>query len=938
MAETAVSLVIEYLVPSLFQEVRLLKGVHDKVASIKGELEIIQSFLKDADVRVEQENMSNVEKTWVKQIREEAYHIEDIIDEYILHMAKGPLGPRQHFHFLRKFFQFTKKLKAKYVIASKIQDININLKEKRELAVKYRFNTIEQGGLSNNARSVTWYDPRVASLFIEEAEVVGIESHRDKLINWLVEGPSNRTMISVVGLGGVGKTTLVKKVYDNKKVVAHFNCHAWITVSQSYKKEDLFRDMIKQFYKARKEFAPKEIDKMEEINLITVLRQYLHEQRYVIVADDLWDTDFLECLKFALPNNGKGSGIVITTRNEDVAPSHNESSSCYVHKQLPLPSNKALELFYKKVFQHEEDNCPHELVELSCKIVEKCEGLPLAIVVIGGLLSSKDKVVSEWGKLHDSLSLELDTNSRLRSISKILSLSYHDLPYYLKACFLYLGMFPEDYSINCARLIRLWISEGFVREKQGITLEELAQGYLNQLIRRSLVQVDEEDFIGRIRCCRVHDMMYEVILSRSEELSFDLVTMSNYSNLERTARRLSITNNVYTPLKSISNSQTRSILIFGLDKVPNSFFTTCLANFKLMRTMDFEGAPIDYIPKEVGNLLHLRYLSLRDTKVKMLPKSIGKLHYLETLDLKRSLVSELPAEISRLHKLRYLAAYIEDNDVEYNIDFRQAVKIPSGIGRLKSLQKLSEIEANNNALITELGSLGQLRKLEIAKLKRENGIAFCAVLETMSHLQSLRIKATSEEEVLELQSMSSPPPLLQTLSLSGRLEKFPEWILKLNSITRIALNWSKLMEDPLKVLQALPNLKRLQLLDGYGGEQLHIEGGGFQKLKSLGLYNLGGLNRLIIDEGALPLLEKLVIRECPQLKEVPFGFHHLKSLKNLEFEEMPTELVLSLQPNEGPDFGKVKHIPTVTFWYRTRGNYYESYKLGDSELLKRLQS
>ncbi|XP_065617645.1 disease resistance protein RPM1-like [Quercus suber] len=416
-------------------------------------------------------------------------------------------------------------LKAKHVIASKTQDINANLKEKRDLAVKYRFNTIDQGGLSNNARSVTWYDPRVASLFLEEAEVVGIESHRDKLINRLVEEPSNRTMISVVGIGGVGKTTLVKKVYDNKKVVGHFNCRAWITVSQSYKKEDLFRDMIKQFYEARKEFVPKEIDKMEEVNLITVLRQYLHEQRYVIVADDLWNTDFLECLKFVLPNNDKGSGIVITTRNEDVAPSHNESSSCYVHKQLPLPSDKALELFYKKVFQHEEDNRPHELVELSCKIVEKCEGLPLAIVVIGGLLSSKDKVISEWCKLHDSLSLELDTNSCLRSIPKILSLSYHALPYYLKACFLYLGMFPEDYPIDCARLIRLWIAEGFVKEKQGISLEELAQGHLNQLIHRSLVQVAKFDEVGKKRFCRVHDMLREVILSRSEELDFCLVSI-----------------------------------------------------------------------------------------------------------------------------------------------------------------------------------------------------------------------------------------------------------------------------------------------------------------------------------------------------------------------------------------------------------------------------
>ena len=146
------------------------------------------------------------------------------------------------------------------------------------------------------------------------------------------------------------------------------------------------------------------------------------------------------------------------------------------------------------------------------------------------------------------------------------------------------------------------------------------------------------------------------------------------------------------------------------------------------------------------------------------------------------------------------------------------------------------------------------------------------------------------------------------------------------------------MEDPLKVLQALPNLLRLWLHDGYEGEQLHIEGGGFQKLKFLQLRYLGGLNRLIIDEGALPLLEKLVIGECPQLKEVPSGIHHLKSLKIVEFVEMPIELVLSLQPDEGPDFGKVKHIPCVDFLFRTHGVYYKSYKLGNSELLERLQS
>ncbi|KAM3743906.1 hypothetical protein ACB098_06G011400 [Castanea mollissima] len=933
MAETAVGIVIQHVLPLLVQEVRLQKGFESKVASIKGQLEIIQSFLKDADIRAERdEDMGNVVKAWVEQVREEAFQIEDVIDEYILHFAKQPFGKKQCFHFHQDFFQFAKKLKARNVIASKIQDISNNLKEKREMAVSYHFNTIEQGGPSNNARSVTWHDPRMAALLIEEAEVVGIESHRDKLINWLVEGPLNRMVISTVGIGGVGKTTLVKKVYENDEVATHFDCHAWITVSQSYKIEEILINMIKQFCKARKESIPGEIDTMEQIPLMEQLRQYLHEHRYVIVFDDVWKKEFWDHIELALPKNENGSRILITSRNEDVAPSN------YLYKLPTLPFEKAWVLFCKKVFQHEGGHCPPDLVELSSAIVQRCEGLPLAIVAIGGVLSTKDKVLNEWLKFHDSLSSELKSNCDLKNIAKILSLSFHDLSYNLKACLLYFGMFPEDYYINCARLIRLWIAEGFVKEMQGITLEEAAQSYLNQLIHRSLVQVNEVDSMSRTRSCRIHDMMLEVILSRSKELDFHLVSMQNFPNFSRLARRLSIQNNVKTPLQSATSCQTRSILLFEVDEVPNSFLNACFANFKLMKIMACEGAPIDYIPKEVGNLFHLRYLSLRDTKVQILPKSIGKLHNLETLDLKCSLVSELPVEVSGLRKLRYLVAYNYNGDTKYNIDTRRGIKIPKGIRHLESLQKLFNIEATSATLITELGSLAQLRKLTISKLKRENGMDLCTAIQKMSHLRSLEIYATSEEEVLNLQSLPSPPLLLQTLSLHGRLEKLPEWIPKLKSIVRIVLDWSKLMEDPFKVLQALPNLMCLWLHDGYGGEQLHIEGRSFQKLKEIRIQNLGGLNRMIIDEGALPFLEFLQISECPQLKEVPSGIHHLKSLKQLSFTEMPTEFVLSLQPDEGPDFGKVEHISFVNFWYRTRGEHYKGYKLGDSELLKRLRS
>ena len=182
MAESAVSLVIQNLAPLLITEAKLPKGIHEEVTSIKHEMEMIQSFLKDADIRAEKDDMSNVAKTWVKQVREEAYHIEDVIDEYILHFAKQPHRQKRCFYFLQKVFHFTINLKARHVIAFEIQGINRILKDIQKSGERYGFNTIEQRRSSIDANSDIW-DPRMASLFIEEAEVVGIESHRDKLIN-----------------------------------------------------------------------------------------------------------------------------------------------------------------------------------------------------------------------------------------------------------------------------------------------------------------------------------------------------------------------------------------------------------------------------------------------------------------------------------------------------------------------------------------------------------------------------------------------------------------------------------------------------------------------------------------------------------------------------------------------------------------------------------
>ncbi|KAE8099205.1 hypothetical protein FH972_017205 [Carpinus fangiana] len=440
-----------------------------------------------------------------------------------------------------------------------------------------------------------------------------------------------------------------------------------------------------------------------------------------------------------------------------------------VHKLQPLSQDKAWELFCRKAFHTEfQGRCPRELVKMSMEIVRKCEGLPLAIVAIGGLLSTKEKVPSEWKR---------------------------------------------------------------------------------------------------------------------------------------------------------------------------SFIVKLFRKFKLLKVLDFEDAPIDYLPQEVGNLFHLKYLSLRRTKVKILPKSVGRLHNLQTLNVVETAVRELPIEIFRLYKLRHILAHFRDFEIKSCFYSLQGVKVHEGIGSLKNLQVVTFIEANHHgaSLFKELGKLSQLRVLGISNLTAELCRALCTSIQNMVHLDILVLGSINEYEIIDLESISSPPPFLAHIYLRGRLEKLPNWIPDLQNLVTLVLSFTSLEEDPLFGVQALPNLVTLSLNHAYDGEQLHFVEGGFRKLKNLTLRGLKRLKIVEIDNGSLPVLQELAIGPCPQMGEVPSGFQHLKSLKILDFYEMHREFVLRMQHEGGQDYWKVKKVTTIRLKYRIRGERYQTYKLNDSNLLKRLQ-
>ena len=394
MAEIAVTVVTDRLLSLLTEEARLLRGVHTEVEDIKRQLLFIQAFLKDADAKAEKgDTVSHGLKAWVQELRGTAYSIEDLVDEYIHHFANRPRPSGVIFDFLSKVSFLIANLKTRHEIASKVKDLKLKVGKLMEESSSYGFiSSFEQG--SGDTINVPWHDPGVVSLFIEEAEIVGIESPKGELINWLVEGAAERTVISVVGMGGLGKTTLAKKVYDNKKIVERFVCRAWITVSQSFKMEMVLQNMIKKFYEAMKEPIPEGMDAMDEISLIGLLKKYLEDKRYAIVFDDVWRLEFWRFIKYVLPENRRGSRVVITTRNVEVGCAIRESRFHHVHNLQPLLPESSWELFCKKAFPG--SCCPSELKKISIDIVKRCAGLPLAIVAIGGALSTKQKNELEW--------------------------------------------------------------------------------------------------------------------------------------------------------------------------------------------------------------------------------------------------------------------------------------------------------------------------------------------------------------------------------------------------------------------------------------------------------------------------------------------------------------------------------------------------------------
>ncbi|XP_073039458.1 putative disease resistance protein At1g50180, partial [Primulina eburnea] len=612
MAESAALFLFNRLTLFLQQEQELLGGIGDNAVYIRDELGQMRAFLRAAD---EKEETDPQLKEWVKKVREITYDTEDVLERYMLKLAHLHCDADGYKRYVKKMYASVKKVILRHRIASEFRKIKFRMENVAK--TQLRFKDIYGFKNQESSSSSKTYDTRGDALLLEEEEVVGIEEPKKQLVEWLKQTDDGLMVISVVGMGGLGKTTLVKKIYDDSSVNANFNCHVWVTVSENINLDRLLRDMINQLASEVKLQPPENLEAMNGDGMKEYVYKFLKDKTYMIVLDDVWKVDVWESIKYSFPRNNARGRIIITTRFYNIGNAACSETGGHLYNLAPLTAEISEKLFFRKAFPG--NSCPSYLNEISKSILKRCEGLPLAIVVIGGLLATKNNNFEDWKIFERTIGLELQ-GDYLKRLNKLLSLSYYDLPYYLKACFLYWSIFPEDDLLRKSELIRIWIAEGFVEPKDGKTREEIAETYLNELLNRSLIGVAETYLDGTPLSFRIHDILREYIIVKSREQNLFTGTSEGDVMRPDKIRRMAI----HSRSKGTDNVKyLRSLFWLDFSEYSESVFHEVLRHCRILKVLSLRNAPIDSIPNDVFKVYHLKYLDLSGTNISVIPKSIG---------------------------------------------------------------------------------------------------------------------------------------------------------------------------------------------------------------------------------------------------------------------------------------------------------------------------
>ncbi|PKU59059.1 putative disease resistance protein RGA1 [Dendrobium catenatum] len=959
--ESAVESLVSKVLGTLFnmakEELAMQLRLEDDVKTLQVTLVRIQSYLQD----FEKKNIKEVAmKQWLYQINQDIYDIEDLLDEYVAlkdnnsestsneeDKSSSSSSTKVRCCFPVKCSCF-KKVASNHRIGVELQRLNKQLNDDIK-------GQIPELSLLPNFEPTGPVESQITSIpAVVSSDIVGnrIQEDARRLIELLtkVDDRDNPLVYAIVGMRGIGKTTLAKLVLNDHIIASRFQVKLWVSVSQNYNENDILRNIIASAAGDGERYH--KFDSLSK-KVIDVVK----DRRVFMVLDDVWETKRVwnDTLRILLKREvAEGSRVLVTTTNEEVA---HKMKAVHFQKVQKLPLEDGWSLLCKSAFHASEQQQAKDdewnLKDIGIELVNKCDGLPLAINAIGGMLSSQSKTRESWEFILKSSSWEV--KGLPDEINSALYISYQDLPMDIKRCFLYCSLFPKGRYFKIMNAKNLWIQEGLINDEKNISSHDVAESYFKILVQRNLVILDR--IYMEATYFKMHDLFYSLsqFLTQNENLvAIEEKEILNYgcNGKMKKLRRLSFMGNAdkATDIRCKSLQEhvsLRTLLIFNrtICNIDNALFN----HLRYLRTLWLQGTKVTELPESLGSLKLLRYLNLSQTPIKELPITIQNLNALRILDVSEcENLRNLPSCIMKLHHLCSLTTKGSALD-----------HLPHGVGNLNKLQLLEFIvppdqdTARESSTVKELETITELRRLDLFKLERvlDRSEAKRAALKDKQHLIELELSCSerdSNEEVCredldrieEVFEDLRPPIKLKFLKITNYFgRKLPSWL------GSPLLNFPPITVRVLKIIRC----SNCEQLDGLGLlpflEELYIDGA--SSIKSIGPEFYTNNNGNNIENGAypksffprmkllsfenmdsweewsnlgeqilvMPRLEFLQIYACPKLKSFPFLSDVANSLKRIRIckaNQLLLKEVHNLPHLEIIDIGNISYLERIS--------------------------